>query len=453
MRVMTRTLFGTDGIRGVAGTAPMRAEDAFELGRAATEHLRETGHPKPSWVVGMDPRISSEMLARAFTAGALARGADIHEAGVLPTPGVSFLTRHLGASAGVVISASHNPFHDNGLKLFNAKGEKLADEEELAIEARIARRGEGLEPVQGVDLGRVRPRNGEASAYHDFLVSHAPFLDDMRVGLDCANGAASLIAPEVFTKLGARLQVLHAKPDGVNINVECGSTHPQTMQDFVTNNELDVGITFDGDADRALLIDARGRIVSGDHVLAIVAHVRGDKAVVGTTMTNLGIERWLNSHGINLHRADVGDRYVHALLRSEGLRLGGEASGHVLFLDKAPTGDGILTALQTLSAVRASGRSLESWMNEIPVYPQILTSLPVPPDRKAAIAAAPELVEAVQAAEARLADAGRVNVRPSGTEPLVRIMVEGEDAARIEAEAATLKATVESLSAAIEPAK
>lgn len=449
---MTRQWFGTDGIRGVAGIAPMRAEDAFELGRAATEHLRETGHTSPSWVVGMDPRISSEMLARAFTAGALARGANIHEVGVLPTPGISFLTRHLGASAGVVISASHNPFHDNGIKLFNAEGQKLADDEELKIEARIEQRGRDLAPVQGSDLGRVQPSNGEISAYRDFLVANAPFLDRLRVAIDCANGAASAIAPEVFTKVGARLQILHAHPDGVNINVACGSTHAETIQAFVRQNELDVGIAFDGDADRALLVDARGRIVTGDHMLAIVAHVRGDKEVVGTTMTNLGIERWLATRGITLHRADVGDRYVHALLQDRNLRLGGEASGHVLFLDKAPTGDGILTALQTLAAVRASNKSLETWMDDIPVYPQILLSVPVPSDQKAVVADAHILREAVEGSEARLADAGRVNVRPSGTEALIRIMVEGKDADQIAKEAERLKMTVETLIAVPKPA-
>jgi phosphoglucosamine mutase len=431
---MTRTLFGTDGVRGVAGRSPMNAESAFALGRATAERLRETGAGRPRIVLGVDTRWSAGMLRHAFTAGALSRGADVVFAGVMPTPGVSYLTRTLGADAGVVVSASHNPFDDNGIKIFAASGDKLPDAEEAAIEAWM-NRGDSGETV-GDGIGRSERYRRDQGAYRDFLLGHAPYLDGMRVGLDCANGAASELAPEVFERIGARLQVIHATPDGRNINVDCGSTHPASIQEHVAAHGLEVGVTFDGDADRALLVDARGRLVTGDHAVAIVARVRGDREVVGTVMTNLGVERWLEEHGVTTHRTQVGDRYVHQELVRRGLRLGGEASGHLLFLDKAPTGDGLLTALQTLAAVRASGRPLERWMDEIPTYPQVLRNVRVDASAKDAAAGHPDVVAAVAEAERELADEGRVNLRPSGTEPLVRVMVEGRDADRVEACAA-----------------
>jgi phosphoglucosamine mutase len=431
---MTRTLFGTDGVRGVAGRSPMSAEDAFALGRATAARLREAGVDRPRIVLGVDTRWSAAMLRHAFTAGALSRGADVVYAGVMPTPGVSFLTRTLDADAGVVVSASHNPFDDNGIKIFAASGDKLPDADEAAIEAWLERDDPG--ETVGDGIGRSERYRREVGAYRDFLLSHAPYLDGMRVGLDCANGAASDLAPEVFERIGARLQVIHADPDGRNINVACGSTHPGAIQEFVASNGLDVGVTFDGDADRALLVDARGRLVTGDHAIAIVARVRGDREVVGTIMTNLGVERWLEEHGVRTHRTQVGDRYVHQELVRRGLRLGGEASGHLLFLDKAPTGDGLLTALQTLAAVRASGRPLERWMDDIPTYPQVLRNVRVHPSAKAEAAGHPDVIAAVAEVERELADEGRVNLRPSGTEPLVRVMVEGRDAGRVESCAA-----------------
>jgi phosphoglucosamine mutase len=431
---MSRSWFGTDGVRGVAGRSPMNAESAFALGRATAERLRETGAARPRIVLGVDTRWSSAMLRHAFTAGALSRGADVVFAGVMPTPGVSFLTRTLGADAGVVVSASHNPFDDNGIKIFASSGDKLPDAEEAAIEAWIDRDGDG--EVVSDAIGRSQRYRLQEGAYRDFLLEHAPYLDGLRVGLDCANGAASDLAPEVFGRIGARVQVIHADPDGRNINVACGSTHPAAIQDYVRANGLDVGVTFDGDADRALLVDARGRLVTGDHAMAIVARVRGDREVVGTVMTNLGVERWLDQHGVRTHRTQVGDRYVHQELVRRGLRLGGEASGHLLFLDKAPTGDGLLTALRTLAAVRTSGRPLEHWMDEIPTYPQVLRNVRVEPSAKSAAAGHPDVVAAVAEVERELADEGRVNLRPSGTEPLVRVMVEGRDADRVEAYAA-----------------
>lgn len=449
MAAMTRTLFGTDGVRGEAGRYPMSAEFAFRLGRAATARLHETLGRSPRLVLGMDTRISGAMLGHAFTAGATSRGARVTWTGVMPTPGVSYLVRRLEADAGVVISASHNPYTDNGIKIFGADGRKLADAEEAQIERWLDAGDEAWPDVTGDGIGGADRYRRDEGSYRDFLLSHAPFLDGLRVGLDCANGAASLLAPEVFRRIGARLDVVHAAPDGRNINVDCGSTHPGTIASHVAGHGLDVGVAFDGDADRAQLVDRKGRLVTGDHVLAIVARVRGDREVVATVMTNLGVERWMAEHGIELHRTRVGDRYVQQELHDRGLRLGGEQSGHVLFLDKAPTGDGILTALQLLAAVRASGRPLEAWMDEIPSYPQVLRNVRVPREAKDALVEDGRVRTAVAEAEARFGEEGRVHLRPSGTEPLMRVMVEGRDEAAIEEAATRLATTIEEAAATL----
>ena len=422
-----RRYFGTDGIRGVAGAAPMTADFALALGFATADHLWDRVGGRPTVVIGRDTRRSGPMLAAAVTAGLSARGADVIDLGVMPTPGVSHLLRALGAHAGVVVSASHNPFDDNGLKVFGADGAKLADEEEAELEARLdaAAAGESAAaPRTGVDLGRVQRYRTDEGHYVRFLLGQAPYLDGLRVGLDCAHGAAFQLAPRVFQQIGARLDVIHAKPDGRNINDGCGSTHPEALRARVLAAGLDVGVTFDGDADRALLVDRRGRLVTGDHILAICAVMRGERAVVATHMTNLGTERYLADRGIELRRVAVGDRYVLEALKAAGLHLGGEQSGHVLFLDRAPTGDGILTALLVLAACRASGRPLEAWVDEVPVYPQTLVNVRVAPAAKDGLIAAPAVAEAVAAAERALAADGRVLVRASGTEPLLRVMVE-----------------------------
>lgn len=370
------------------------------------------------------------MLATALMAGLSSRGVEVIDLGVMPTPGVSRLVLAMGAAAGVVVSASHNPYQDNGLKLFGPDGAKLADEQELALEEGIELRlGSPVNPwpdLGGLELGEVRRYRHDEGHYRDFLLAHAPYLDGLRVGLDCANGAAHQVAPTVFKQIGARLDVIHDRPDGHNINDGCGSTHPDAIQARVQKNGLDVGITFDGDADRALLVDRKGRLVSGDQMLAICALSRGERKVVATQMTNLGTERFLAGHGVELERVQVGDRYVFEKLRQDGLTLGGEQSGHVLFLDKAPTGDGILTALQVLAACRAEGRSLEDWMDQIPVYPQSLRSVSVPDDLKALLADDETVRAAIRDAEQDLGDRGRVNLRPSGTEALFRVMVEAE---------------------------
>lgn len=437
----SRRYFGTDGIRGVAGEEPLTAEFALRVGVATVELLRREGVREPRVVVGMDTRRSGSMLASAAAAGMASRGADVTLLGVLPTPGVSFMTRALGAHAGLMVSASHNPFHDNGLKLFGADGVKLTDAEEAAIEELLAELGSGgggraahLEDVSGAQLGRVSggpsvPYGSAetAAAYMEHLLSHAPYLDGLRVALDCAHGAAHDLAPLIFRRIGARVEVLNAQPNGENINAECGSTHPDALARRVVEGGFDVGVTFDGDADRALLVDELGRVVSGDLIVAIAALWRGESEAVVTQMTNFGVERYLLERGVKLHRTQIGDRYVLEELLGRGLTLGGEQSGHVLFLDKSPTGDGILTALLTLAAVRASQRTLKQWVDEVPIYPQRLVNVPVPLLARDSLPLETGVLEAVTAAEERLGGGGRLLLRPSGTEPLVRVMAEGED--------------------------
>jgi phosphoglucosamine mutase len=425
-----RKFFGTDGIRGLAGEYPMTAEFALALGAATGEALRSSEPTSPPTVlIGRDTRRSGPMLAAALAAGLASRGAEVVDLGVFPTPGVSQLVLSHRALAGAVISASHNPYADNGIKLFGSDGEKLPDELEAALEARI---GADAAVVSGSALGSIRHAPDASEAYVQFLLSHAPFLDGLRLGLDTAHGAAYQIAPRVFKKIGARVDLNHAQPTGENINEACGSTHPEALMARVQRLGLEVGIAFDGDADRALLVDRRGRLVSGDHILAICALVGGQKRVVATSMTNLGVERYLAAAGVGMLRVQVGDRYVLEALKAEGLTLGGEQSGHLLFRDIAPTGDGILTALQVLAAVRASGKPLEAWLDEIPVYPQALANVRVPRGAQAELLAASSLQRTLQEAEAALGDHGRVLLRASGTEPLIRVMVEAAEAPMVQ---------------------
>lgn len=425
-----RKYFGTDGIRGVAGRPPLTAAFSLRLGAALGELLRPAD-AQGRFLVGTDTRVSGTMLAQAVMAGLASRGADVLFLGVVPTPAVAYLTRRLGAAAGIVISASHNPYEDNGIKIFGPGGLKLDDSVEAAIEELLGGEGE-LPEVTHDRVGRVADHTDDGDAYYRFLLEHAPFLDGLKVGMDCANGAASEIAPRVFRQIGARLDLMAAEPDGVNINSGCGSTSPDAIRERVRVHGLDAGVAFDGDADRALLVDSQGRLVTGDHMLGILAVTRGEKEVVATVMTNLGLEQFLDGHGITLHRTAVGDRYVGEELRRRGLTLGGEQSGHMLLLDRAPTGDGILTALQVLAAVRQSGLSLADWVDRIPVFPQRLTNIPVPEGTKHGVAGHEDLLAAVAEVEAKLGKAGRVNVRPSGTEPLVRVMVEAADGEQVD---------------------
>ena len=443
-----RTYFGTDGIRGVAGQPPITASFAFRIGVAATEVLKHEGVTAPKFVIGTDTRRSGQMLGQAISAGIMARGGNAVFLGIIPTPGVSYLARALNAQAGIVISASHNPFQDNGIKFFNESGEKLSDAVESEIEAFLARDLDSLPTVTGEAIGVSQRYRRDNNDYLHFLLDNAPYLDGLRVGLDCANGACYELAPTVFQKIGARIDVINAHPDGLNINVRCGSTHPEAMQKRVKDSDLDIGVTFDGDADRALLVDKKGRLVTGDHILAICALARGEKTVVATLMSNLGVERYLQQKGIDLIRTQVGDRYVHEALQERNLTLGGEQSGHILFLDKAPTGDGLLTALQTLAAVRKSGKPLHAWLDEIPLYPQVLVNVKVSAAQKDRLKDIHEVRDAVAKVQTALGEDGRINLRPSGTEPLVRVMVEGPDQTYIEELARTVARAVEQASSA-----
>jgi len=403
----------------------MTAEFALALGAATAATLRGRHPGELRVLIGRDTRRSGPMLAAAVAAGLAAGGAEVSDLGVIPTPGVSQSVVRTGAQAGVVISASHNPFADNGIKIFGAHGEKLTDEAEAELEARIAAgQHNGL---TGSALGGIRPATEGTEPYLQFLLSHAPYLDGLRVGLDAAHGAAYQIAPRVFQKIGARVDVIHADPNGENINAGCGRTHPEALMARVKQIGLEVGIAFDGDADRALLIDSRGRLVSGDHILAIAAVVGGHRRVVATAMSNLGVEHYLLARGVTMERVQVGDRYVLEALKAQGLTLGGEQSGHILFLDKAPTGDGILTALQVLAAVRSSGTPLHAWVDEIPIYPQQLHNVRVPNGDKEGLLESATVQRALREAEIDLADRGRVLVRASGTEPVIRVMVEAAD--------------------------
>jgi phosphoglucosamine mutase len=436
--------FGTDGIRGVAGEMPMTAGFALHVGVALAEVLTDG---QGDVLVGCDTRRSSDMLVHALAAGLTSRGANVRLLGVLPTPAVSFLTRTTDAAAGVVVSASHNPFEQNGIKVFQGNGKKLSDALEHAIEAAIdaahqdASNG-SLARVTGSQIGRSDFAEGLREQYLESLLTDAPDLTGIKVALDCANGAAFASAPHAFRALGADVTVINDAPDGNNINVNCGSTHPQAFQALLESGDFDVGVTFDGDADRALLVDKRGRLVTGDHILALCALARHETTVVSTLMANLGLEHFLAERGVNLLRTQVGDRYVYEALEAQKLTLGGEQSGHVLFLDRAPTGDGVLTALQTLAAVNALGESLEHWVDALTLYPQTLLNVPVDAALKAHIAEHDMVKAALQQAEADLAGWGRINVRPSGTEPLVRVMVEGSDAVRMQSIAERVAAAV-----------
>ncbi|MBZ9752320.1 phosphoglucosamine mutase [Deinococcus sp. HMF7604] len=434
-----RKYFGTDGVRAVAGAHPLTAAWVMELGAAAGEILK-AGRDQAAVVIGKDTRQSGDMLEAALAAGLTSRGVNVIHVGVLPTPGVSYLTRHLKADAGVVISASHNPYQDNGIKFFGADGQKLSDATELDIEAALDRLHE-LPPVTGVNLGGVTNYSEAERLYTGYLRGHAPNLSGLRIAMDCANGAAYRVGPKVFQAAGADVFAVYTTPDGRNINRDCGSTHLDHLQRIVREGQYDLGVAFDGDADRALFVDSRGNVIHGDHMLLLNARARGEGRVVTTIMANMALEVKLAEAGIPLERTAVGDRYVHERLHGDGLRLGGEQSGHILFLDVSPTGDGVLTALLTLGSMKALSTTLDALHDDLVMYPQTLVNVRVA-DKKA-IAADPEVQAAVAQAEAQLHGKGRVNLRPSGTENLIRVMVEGQDAAEIHEIARVLAGVVE----------
>lgn len=430
-------LFGTDGVRGVANR-DLTPELAFALGRAVVGALGGAGRPRIA--IGRDTRVSGPMLQAALSAGICSAGADVLRLGVVPTPAVAFLTPLLEAEAGVVISASHNPPEYNGIKFFSADGLKLPDETEDGIERLI--REDAAPRVEGTDVGRVSDAPEGLDRYVDHLVGAAEArLDGMRVVVDCANGAAFRLGPQVLARLGAEVEPLHAEGDGWAINAGSGATHPQTMARAVRDAGADAGVAFDGDADRAMFADADGNVIDGDDVLAACALAMHEAerlpkdTVVVTVMANLGLRRAMEAAGITVVEAQVGDRYVLEEMLRTGATLGGEQSGHVIFLDHATTGDGLLTAVRFLSLVRRKGLSLRELASVMRRYPQVLENVPAPDAR--AVVTDPEVTGAVRRAEESLGDRGRILVRASGTEPVVRIMVEAEteDEARLHAEA------------------
>jgi phosphoglucosamine mutase len=431
-------LFGTDGIRGTANVEPMTPETAMALGRAAAQVLASSAPTaKPCVVVGRDTRQSGPMLEAAITAGLCSAGVNVLNVGVFPTPGVAYLTRAVGALAGVMISASHNPYMDNGIKFFSATGMKLDDHLEDAIEAHLQAPLTVTRPT-GKLVGSPRAYADPVQRYIDFLKSTSCYATpgSLRIGLDCANGAASAVAPALFKQLGAQVYVWHATPDGININHQCGSLHPEFLQQKVRHEGLDLGFTFDGDADRLIAIDHTGGILDGDYILAICAQALSEadllspRMVVGTIMANLGLDHALRRQDIALHKTQVGDKHVLQAMRHHGAMLGGEQSGHVIFLNHHTTGDGLLTAVQVLNAVLARQTPLAELAQILRKCPQVLINVQLPERRDPL--GLPQVQQTVQQAEAALGMDGRVLVRLSGTELVARVMVEGPDHAMIE---------------------
>lgn len=439
---MSRQLFGTDGIRGRVGEHPMTAEFALRLASAAARVLAPAGGKV---LIGKDTRVSGYMFESALEAGFVAAGMDVLLVGPMPTPGIAYLTRTLGADLGVVISASHNLFEDNGIKFFDREGGKLSDDVESAIEARLVEpaitRESGL-------LGRAKRVETALDAYQTFCISTVPTdfrLDSLKVVIDCSHGAAYKVAPRVLSQLGAEIVPIGCSPNGRNINDGCGSTKPELLRLTTTGVRADLGIALDGDGDRVLMVDHAGNLIDGDQLLWILAsalHRKGELTgpVVGTLMSNFGLERSLGELGIPFLRARVGDRYVLEMLRETGGRLGGETSGHLLCLDKTTTGDGLISALQVLAVIRESGRTLADLAASMQRYPQRLVNVRV--RERIDLEQCLPVRTAVHRAEAQLAGRGRVVLRASGTEPVVRVMVEGVDQALVEQLVEELATTV-----------
>ncbi len=431
---MIRRYFGTDGIRGQVGVPPITADFVLKLGWAAG---RVIGHRDGSGevLIGKDTRLSNYMFESALEAGLSAAGVDIRLLGPMPTPGIAYLTRTLRANAGIVISASHNSHHDNGIKFFSGDGFKLDDAVETAIERELER---PLETVASAALGKATRLLDAPGRYIEFCkhsLEPGLSLHGLTLVVDCANGAGYQVAPAVFEELGATVIRRGTQPDGLNINVECGSTHPDGLRQLVRETGADAGIALDGDGDRVIMVDHHGQVLDGDQLLWIIArhrHERGslDGPVVGTQMSNLGLQLALEGRGIDFERARVGDRYVLELLRARNGMLGGESSGHIVCLDRTTTGDGVVSALQALGAAMDSGRSLADLVDGMTLLPQHMVNVPIQPGSDPL--SDQRITAAVSDLEARLADAGRVLLRPSGTEPVLRVMVEGDDAARVE---------------------
>lgn len=443
-----RKYFGTDGIRGRVGEGKITPEFVMRLGWAAGRVL---GNGKDSKVlIGKDTRISGYLLESALEAGLVAAGVDIHLLGPMPTPGIAYLTRTLHAQAGIVISASHNPHYDNGIKFFSCEGKKLPDEIELAIERELDK---PMTTVGSEYLGKAYRVTDAAGRYIEFCKSTIPWtmsFKGLKIVVDCAHGATYHIAPYVLRELGAEVIAIGVEPNGLNINANVGSTHIDTLQKAVLEHSADLGIALDGDGDRLIMVDAHGEVLDGDDILYIIACSRLrrgvlDGGVVGTKMTNFGLEHALNQHGIDLVRVDVGDRYILERLQIERWSLGGEPSGHIICLDRTTTGDGVISALQVLAEVIKSGRTLHELRDGYQKYPQITLNVKLGTANVAELMAAEVVQQAVQSVITELADAGRVLLRPSGTEPLIRVTVEGQDSEQITALANRIANSLESI--------
>ena len=431
-------LFGTDGARGIANTE-LSCEMALNIGRAAAMALTDSEHSRPKIVIGKDTRASSDMLEAALTAGLCSVGADVMSLGVVPTPAVAYLVKHYNADAGIMISASHNPCEFNGIKLFNFEGYKLPDEVEEKIESIVLDQSVPYPSIIGGGVGRVSKVKTAGRDYIDHIISSCQTpLEGMKVALDCSNGSACKTAKKVFELLGAQVYILSCNPDGVNINENCGSTHMGDLKEFTVAVKCDVGLAFDGDADRCLAVDEKGQLVDGDQLIAICANemkrkgsLAGNTAVV-TVMSNMGFFKSCEKNGIDVAKTKVGDRYVLEEMREHGYCIGGEQSGHIIFSDYATTGDGQLTGIQILRIMKESGKTLSELAKVMDIYPQTIINVKVSTYGKARFNDDLEVKNAIEKVEKELGDTGRILVRVSGTEPLVRVMLEGKDTAQIQ---------------------
>jgi phosphoglucosamine mutase len=433
---MSRTLFGTDGVRGRANAHPMTAEMALKLGAAAGRYFRRDGKSGHRVVIGKDTRLSGYMFENALTAGLTSTGMNVLLLGPVPTPAVGYLTTSMRADVGIMISASHNPHEDNGIKFFGPDGYKLSDEAEAEIETLVAN---GVEPAVAANIGRAKRIDDGRFRYVERAKASFPThlrLKGLKVVIDCANGAAYRTAPEVLWELGADVIPLGVTPDGLNINKGCGSTHPEAAAEAVVAHGADVGISLDGDADRLMIIDETGNVADGDQIMALMAsrwaeegRLRGG-ALVATVMSNLGLERFLHGRGLRLERTPVGDRYVVERMRAGGFNLGGEQSGHIVFSDYATTGDGLIAALQFLAGMAETGKPASALSQSFEKVPQLLRNVRY--DEGATPLETLTVQKAIAAAEARLDGNGRLLIRKSGTEPLIRVMAESEDAMLME---------------------
>lgn len=434
---MSKRYFGTDGIRGTANKFPMTADVAMKVGMAAGISFQRGSH-RHRVVIGKDTRLSSYMIENAMVAGFCAAGMDVFLLGPVPTPAVAMLARSLRADIGVMISASHNPYHDNGIKLFGPDGYKLSDEIEARIESLIDRDLSAALPEADA-LGRAKRIDGVHDRYIEFAKRTLPrslSLTGMRIVVDCANGAGYKVAPAALWELGAEVVAINDEPNGKNINLECGSTHPTGLARKVHEVRADIGIALDGDADRMVIVDEMGEVVDGDQIMALIAetwHQAGrlqGRGVVATVMSNLGLERFLNGNGLELHRTRVGDRYVVEHMRAHGLNLGGEQSGHIVLSDFSTTGDGLVSALQVLACIKKAGRPASEVCRKFEPVPQLLKNVRYSGGKP--LETAP-VRAAIEAGKAKLGESGRLVIRPSGTEPLIRVMAEGDDETLVEA--------------------